>query len=217
MSGLLSFDNKFFTAIDKLLNVFYISVLWIVFCIPIFTIGASCTAMYYTVNKVLRHSRGYVFKEFWGAFKSNFKQSTIIWLILLALGILLGVDCWIMRAQANAGFSYGKIYIFFAIMIVFEFVWAMYIFPYIARFENTTKAIMKNAALIAVANLPWTLLCVVIFAAFLFVDYLLPFLIIFLPAAFTLCLNLILEKVFRKYMSEEDIEAEAEKNREYMN
>ncbi len=217
MSGLLNYDNKIFTSLDKIINVFCISLLWIIFCIPVFTIGASTTAMYYTVNKVLRHGRGYVFKSFWSSFKTNFKQSTIIWLILLAVGLLFGADVYIMRGFAKNGSIWGKSFIFFTMMIVIELIWVMYIFPYIARFENSTKVILKNTAIISVANLPWTLLMAAVFAAFIVLDYCFPFMIIFIPAAFCWIQNLILEKIFRKYMTEEDIAAEDEKNRDYMN
>lgn len=217
MSGFLSYDNKLFSGIDKIINVFFISVIWIVFCLPIFTIGASTTAMYYTINKVLRHGRGYVFKEFWASFKLNFKQATILWLILLAVGILLGIDTYIMRQYAQAGYAWGKTFILFAIMIIFEVTWAMYIFPYIARFENTNKAILKNAAIIAIANLPRTLLMILILAVFLFLDYCFPFMIIFIPAAFMWIQSLILEKIFKKYMTEEELEIEEERNRDSFN
>lgn len=217
MSSFFNYDNMFFRAFDKIINIFYISVLWIVFSIPIFTIGASTTAMYYTVNKVLSHGRSYVFKEFWGAFRANFKQSTVIWLILLAVAAVMGFDAYIMQQFDDAGNKLGRLYIFFEVMIGFEVIWALYIFPSIARFENTNRAIMKNAALMAVAHLPRTLLMAVILVAFLLLDWILPFLIIFIPAAFMWIWNLILEKIFRKYMSEEDIKQEEERNREYYN
>ena len=54
-----------------------------------------------------------------------------------------------MYQYAKAGVALGKIYIVFAVLMMFATMWAIYLFPYIARFENQTKMILKNAALIA--------------------------------------------------------------------
>lgn len=217
MGNFFSFDNAFFRAFDKIINVFCLSLLWMFFSIPIFTIGASTTALYYAVNKVLSHGRSYVFKEFWGAFKSNFKQATQIWLILLAVAGLMGLDAYIMRQYFDAGNSLGKLYIFFLIMIGFELIWAFYIFPSIARFENTNKAIMKNAALMAIGHLPKTLLMAVILILFILLYLIFPFMLIFIPAAFIWIWNIILEKIFRRYMTEDDLKEEDERNQEFFN
>lgn len=217
MDHIFNFDNAFFRAFDKIINVFCLSILWILFSIPVFTIGASTTALYYTVNKVLTHGRGYVFREFWGSFKSNFKQATVIWLILLAAGVFMGLDAYIMKQFYDAGQAIGKLFAFFYVMLGFLVVWALYIFPNIARFENTNRAIMKNAALMALASLPKTVLMVIMLAAFILVDWFFPFLIIVIPAAFMWAWSGILEKIFRRFMSEEDIAAEDERNREYKN
>lgn len=215
MSAIFNYDNKFSQGMNKLVNIFFISVLWLVWCVPIVTVGASTTAMYYTVNKVLRHNRSYVFKEFWSAFKSNFKQSTILWLILLAVGALMSVDAYIMKAFYEAGSEIGKMYVVFYILILFEIIYSIYIFANLARFENTNKQIVKNAAIMSIAHLPWSLLMLALLALVVFLDLLLPPLIIVLPAVYMWLCNLILEKIFRKYMSDESLLEEEERNREY--
>ena len=69
MDDLFNYDNKFFRFMNKVADGFYVSILWILFCIPIVTAGASTTALYYTVHKSLRRNRGYVWKNFWESFK----------------------------------------------------------------------------------------------------------------------------------------------------
>ena len=81
--------------------------LWFMCCIPVFTIGAATTALYYTVNKSIKNDRGYASSEFFSAFKSNFKQSTVIWLIFLAIYALLGFDYYVMKSYADAGVEIG--------------------------------------------------------------------------------------------------------------
>ena len=101
MGNFFSTDGPLFEGMAYIINIIYVSVLWILFSIPIITIGASSTALYYTVTKVIRHGRSYIFREFWQSFKSNLKQSTAVWLIyLVMMGILL-VDIRVMGAFAR--------------------------------------------------------------------------------------------------------------------
>lgn len=215
MSDIFNYDNKLMQGLDKFFNVCYLSIVWLLACIPIITIGAANTALYYTANKVLKHNRGYVWKDFWGAFRANFKQSTIVWLVTLGLTLLMSFDTYVMWKFAAAGYGIGKIYIFFTIVLAFVIMWAVYVFPYIGRFANTTKAIMKNALLLAFAHLPKTLLIFAMFVGCAVLLYLFGFLIVLLPGLYMWIKSYIMEGIFRKYMSEEDRESEDERNREY--
>ncbi len=215
MSDFFNYDNKLMQGLDKFFNVCYLSVVWLIACIPVITIGAANTALYYTANKVLRHNRGYVWKDFWKAFRTNFKQSTIVWLVTLGLSALMCFDTYVMWKFAAAGSGIGKIYIFFTIVLAFVIMWAIYVFPYIGRFANSTKAIMKNALIIAFAHLPKTLLMFAMFIGCAFLLYLFGFLIIFIPALYVWIKSYIMEGIFRKYMSEEDRQSEDERNSEY--
>ena len=102
-------------------------------------------------------------------------------------------------------------------MLILEVIWCIYLFPYMARFINTNKIIMKNAAFMAILNLPRTLLLGLLLLVFGLIVYIFPIAIFIVPALYTWVSNRILEKIFRKYMSEEDKAAEDEMNREYKN
>lgn len=217
MGSIFNLDNKFFQGVNKAIDCVCLSVLWLICCIPVVTAGAATTALYYAVNKVIRNGRGYVWAEYWHAFRTNFKQSTIVWLILLVVGLIMGIDTYIMYQFGEAGEKVGVLSIVFIILLAFELMWGIYLFPYIARFENTTKVILKNAALIAIGSLFKTLLLFALLMVVWFFVWLVFPSIMFLPAVYMLLANLVLEKIFRKYMSEEDIEAEEERNREYYN
>ena len=69
-----------------------LNILFLVCSLPIFTIGASFTAMYYVTLKLAENEEGYIARGFLKSFKQNFKQATIIWLILLFFGIVLVLD-----------------------------------------------------------------------------------------------------------------------------
>ena len=90
--GLFNYDNPVWRYIGKFGDLILLNVLWIVCSIPIFTIGASTTAVYYVTLKLVRDEDGYTFRSYFRSFKENFKQATAIWLLLLILGrIVIGV------------------------------------------------------------------------------------------------------------------------------
>ncbi|MDE7063010.1 MAG: YesL family protein [Lachnospiraceae bacterium] len=217
MSGIFSYNNKFFQFVSKLVDIFCVSMLWVVGCIPVFTIGASSTALYYTVNKVIHHERGYLWKEFWGAFRSNFKQATLLWMGFLGFAILMWVDQFIMSLFMEDGSPLGYVGYFFLIMFWLTWLVWLFVYPNIARFENTSKAILKNAVLMMVAHFPYTLLLVVCLLILLLITWGIPALAVIMPALFSSVQNSIMERIFRKYMSPEDLAREDEKNREYQN
>ena len=76
-------DNVVMRAIGKIGDLICLNVLWLICCIPVITIGASTTALYTVMLRLVRNEEGYIFRGFFKAFKLNFKQSTIIWIILL--------------------------------------------------------------------------------------------------------------------------------------
>lgn len=213
MAGFFNYENKLMTGLGKIYDCMIVSVLWLVCSLPIFTIGASTAALYYTVNKSIRHSRGYAYKEFWSAFKSNFKQGTVVWLFTLVVYLLGAADCYILYKLGDAISFSNVLMVIIVALVIFLTMWMLYVFPYMARFAVPTKAMMKNCFIIMIANIPWTLLLVLLFAVSLVLAYFVGVISLFMPVIYMVVANRILEKVFRKYMSDEDIEAEEERNR----
>ena len=94
LSGIFNYDNPIWRFMGKFCDILILNVLWIVLSIPIVTIGASTTAVYYVTLKLVRDEEGPTIRSFFKSFKENFKQSTAIWLILLAAGALTGFDLY---------------------------------------------------------------------------------------------------------------------------
>lgn len=213
MAGFFNYENKLMTGLNKIFDCMIVSALWCVLSIPVVTVGATTTALYYVVNKSIRHSRGYAYKEFFSAFKSNFKQATVVWLINLFLLILGVVDCYILynlwESLAAAKIIMGVI----VALLIFLVMWMTYVYPYMARFALPTKALMKNCAIIALVNFKWSILLFLLFVVAVVAFVFVPVLSMFLPGIYMVIANRIIERVFRKYMSDEDIEAEEERNR----
>lgn len=206
----LNWDNPFFNALGKIVDCAWLSILWFLCCIPIITIGASTTALYYTVHKSIRGNRGYTTRNFFGAFKDNFKSATLSWLAVLGVWLVLAADIMITRQVLMNGSKMGMFFYFFLIVMIFAIGWACYVFPYIARFSNTIKATLKNGILLELRHLPWSLLLIVILAAFGFLAWIMPVFMFFAPTVVALLFDLILERIFRRYMTPEDLERELE-------
>lgn len=203
-------EGKFFRSLQNLVDAFLLGLLWIICCIPIVTIGAASTALYYTVHKSLRQNRGYTFKCFFASFKNNFKQSTISWLVVLAVSAVLFVDMGIFEYYLIEGASWGWAYYLFLISFIGVMVWSVYLFAYIARFENGIVASFKNAAIFAIVNIRFSLLIIVVMVLIGVVFFYATPALIILPSLVCMVFNRILEHVFRKYMTEEDEKKEKE-------
>lgn len=170
MSGFFNIDSPIMRFLSRVCDLMILNVLCIVCCLPIVTAGASITALYTITMKMVRGEESYIFKGFFKAFKENFKQSTIIWLIMAVLGIFIFVD---YQAASLLPENVRNIFrIFIGALIIFYAMILSYVFPYTARFANNIKNIFKNSLLIAILNLPWTILIVVIPAALGFATFL---------------------------------------------
>ena len=203
-------DNPVFTALGKVVDCAWLSILWLLCCLPVVTIGVSSTAMYYTVHKVIRGGRGYVSRTFFTALKDNFKQATLPYLVWLIAMAVLVCDALITREVLLTGSKLGAFFYLFLVMLVVVMMWGRYLFSYTARFANTVKATLRNSFILAVRHLPWSLLLIVISAAAAVLIWLLPILTILIPTTAVLLFDLILERLFRKYMTPEDLAREEE-------
>ncbi|MBT9779882.1 DUF624 domain-containing protein [Clostridium sp. MCC353] len=154
MGGIFSIENPVWRFINKLLHVLLLNVLWIVCSIPLFTIGASTTAVYYVTLKLVRDEEGYTTKSFFDAFKTNFRQATVLWLILAAVGALIGADLAVyMRSSSISVFGMVLMAAFFAVAVIYLFM-NIYVFALLARFDNTIRGTLKNAFLMSIRHLP---------------------------------------------------------------
>lgn len=210
-------ENKFIIGLNKTVDCVWLSILWILCSLPIITSGAASTALYYSIQKSIRNDRGYPTTSFFSSFKKNFKQCTKIWSVMVLLYALLGFDYYIMKRLINLGESIGYLHKAFLVFIIFITLWGFYIFPYIARFENTIRETLANTLYMAVRNIHWTLTIAALFAFSFVLIYMFPPIAVAVPIMYTLFKNIILERVFRKYMTPEQHLEEIERNREFYN
>lgn len=209
MGRIFNLDSPLFSFLSKLADLIYLNILTMICCIPVFTIGASMTALNYVVLKIVRDEEGYITKAYFKSFKQNFKQATIIWLILLCvIGVLAG-DAIIMRYATIEFPSWlGLLLMVMGFSLLFA---VMHVFPVLAKFENSIKHTFKNSLLMGILSLPKTLLMIVCWILPIVV---LVFFIQALPVVFALGISgpaylcaLLYNKTFKRF---EPVEKDAD-------
>ncbi len=165
MRNLFNLDGSLMQLINKAVYSVYLNILWFICCIPIVTIGASTTALFYVTLKIARDEEGSLTKAFFHSFKANLKQSTIVWMVLLGMGIILGIDGYVVYHMRYENAFWTLCTAFLIIAAAAYAIVLMYIFPLMARFDNTTGAMFKNALFIGIRFL----FCTVSMAAIYFI------------------------------------------------
>lgn len=131
--------------------LFVLNIIFVLFSLPIFTIGASVTALYSMMFKVIKDKEGNLFEGFINAFKKSFVQATacfglvIFWIIVLWAQYML-----IIMNPGILGSIYMVIMFMSAILGAFTVSFA---FPVIARYDNSLMANLKNAFLLSISNI----------------------------------------------------------------
>lgn len=199
MAKLFDYNNPIWRFMGKVTDICFLTVLWALFSLPVVTIGASTTALYYVSLKLAKDQEGYIWRTFVDAFKSNFKQSTIIWLIMLAVGAFLGVDLYFYY-NMEGSVAVFFFWIFFMLTVIYVFFITM-LFPLSARLDAKIGKLFFLTFMVTIKHFSWVLLMVVttvcIFALGLFVFW--PLLLISMGGAAFIHSKILIYMVFPKY------------------
>ena len=200
---LFSYDSKFSQIMLKLCYGCYLNLLWLVCSLPVFTAGAATAALYDVTLRLAREEDPPVTTRFFKAFRENFRQATILWLILLGIGALLGADGYILYHlyKSTAGMVSVICTLGLALIIVAAIAYVivlLYVFPLVASVKNTNFAMLKHALLIGIHYLFCTILVFAIhFAMFFAVVAVFTPLIVFGEGLCALLSSYLLGKVIR--------------------
>ena len=156
MRSLFNLDGPVLQFINKITYSVYLNILWFICCIPIVTAGASTTALFYVTLKIVKNEEGNITKAFFRSFRANLKQGTKIWLILLFLGTILCTDGYVLYHLRFENIFWTLCTAVFFVAAAAYAIVLMYIFPLLARFDNTVGAMFKNALFIGVRFLVCT-------------------------------------------------------------
>ncbi len=205
MGSFFNPDGSVMRALSKIADLAILNIMWLICSIPVITMGAATTALYYVTIKMAKNQEGYLVRVFFKAFKDNFKKSTIVWMLFLAAGLVLGADFYIMcHWESNLRYPMLVMIIMAGLVLLFL---ALYVFVLIGTFENKVAEYLKNAFFISIRHLPYSILLVFILFLQLYacifmlvnITYL-PLLLLFGMSSFAYAMSFLYVKILERYM-----------------
>ncbi len=197
-------DNPLMITMSQVTDCIFLSLFWFVCSVPLLTLGASTAALYdaafYGLRKADKHSWG----RFWDAFKKNLKSGIVPSLVFLLIFCAAGwgvIQVWnaAVWEQVSFGLFSAAAFVVALLLGILSI-----LFPQLSRFNNSTKQLLLNTALLGILHLPRTLglgflnaACILLCARFVFPLF-------FLPALTSLLSTWLIEPMFRPYMPEEE-------------
>lgn len=194
------FDQKFVQKSGKVVNCILLSILWAVFSVPVFTIGASSSALMKSCGRTVLKDEGYVWRTFFDTFRSRFKKTTLLWLAVLALETLLYLDLRLILALAGQNSLWHILTAFCVMMMLFAGSMGIYALAQAADLNLPVKEILRNAVLLVFCGIGRTLCMGAVCWAAAGACLLFPFLIIILPGLAGILCGKIADGVIQKYI-----------------
>ncbi|HWT76236.1 MAG TPA: DUF624 domain-containing protein [Mobilitalea sp.] len=140
--GLFSVDSPLYKFISRLWDMIVLNFLWLVFSIPIITIGASTVAAYSVALKMVDDEEGYIARSFVKAFKDNIRQGVVLGLIAMVAGYIVYINFALFNALDSNPLPLLLVGIVAGIYFLSSL---LYAFPLAARYHNTIFQIMRNS------------------------------------------------------------------------
>ena len=163
MRFLFDLDSPVMRFISRFCDIVVLNIVFLITCIPVFTIGAANTALYDVVFRMDTEREGKLLATYFRSFGENFRQSTLLWLVLLLFGIATYMNMIRFSVLGEHAFLLGYcLFIMSMVVLLLEVFLFSYGFPLLSRFRNSTWQTARNALLLAIGNLPRTLVVTVI-------------------------------------------------------
>ncbi|MCD8188897.1 MAG: YesL family protein [Clostridiales bacterium] len=208
MFELFTSDNKFIVFLRQLADIILLNLIFLLFCLPVVTIGASLASLYALMRQEVEEKEPHLMSEFWKAFKANLKPSLPLWLPMLVIGVLLWFDVQLMQ---NATGTLAPV--LSALVMVAEVLYVFvlsYLFPMLGWFENSTRDSYMKALYFSIRHFPTSLAVSAInlfplFLAFGVPNGLTPALVLMIFFGFSvqaLTNTILLRRAFRDFLPE---------------
>lgn len=208
MSSIFGHDTAFARVMNTLWSIICVGVLWITFCLPIITIGASSAAAYYTMVHCVRGGKGSVTKDFIKGLKDNWKVTFPFSIIFLFIALLLAFDSIYLYSygteltQTMSYITYGFVAIFIGLQ--------GYIYPCCAQFDEKRFEIFKLAFFMTFSHLLNTIGVIVLFVGAILAIYLAPWSVLIIPGLFCYLKSILISSVVKKFVVDDGEEDEDE-------
>lgn len=210
MNRLFNLDNPFMQFLFRVSDLIILNLIFMLSCIPIVTIGASISALHSVCLKIVRGQESYMWPGFWKAFRQNFKQGTVLWIISIVIFFVIHMDFTILNAGDHPLFGYVKVALGSVTAVLFSMF--IYVFPIISHFKCTIRQAVKNSLFMTIGHLPFSILLVVMYGLIFFLATLNVKMLALVIAVATICgfsvvtltACIIFDRIFKKYEPEQE-------------
>ena len=205
-------DSPLMVTMSHVTDCIFLSLFFVLGCVPVVTVGASFAALYDATYRGFRKGERHTWQRFLEVFRSNWKAGILPTVVFLAagFGLVKGlVALWNSAVYGEISwmvFSAGALVGMLAVGIL------SVLFPMLSRFENGPAALLRNTLMLSLANMPRTLILGILNTASLLLCALYVFPLFFLPSFAALLGSLLIEPMFKPFMPpepEEELEKEA--------
>jgi uncharacterized membrane protein YesL len=168
-------DSKFIGILNKIADMMLLNLIFILTCLPIFTIGASITALYTVTMNLAKEVEISPVRDYLSAFKTNFKKATFLWMILVVLGGVLGAETFFLllvelKIKSFLLIIQGGLLLFYLSMLIVTF-------PLLSNFSSGPKKTLSQAVAIPFYWFPESMALIAIniipifFTGLIFMDF----------------------------------------------
>ena len=156
-------DSPLMQALNKVADLMWLNILTLICCIPVITVGPALTALHYMALKMVRNEECYIARDYFKSFKLNLRQGIVIWLIeLVIVSLLIGDFLILQNSEVAFGEPMRVILMVVAVLVLFLFT---FVYPVLAKFDNTVMRTLKNALFIGILQFPKTILMMILSVA----------------------------------------------------
>lgn len=198
ISKIFSPEGLLWRILNVLTDIFALSVLWLLCCIPVITVGAATTALYDSVVRCIRYKQRGAYRRFFDTLRADLPTSVFS---ALLWGAVIALFIWVIKyLQYLGGFSASArmASVAYYVLLLIPVGAACWAFPILSRFTFGFAALNITAVKFAFAKLPSTVILVLLTTQIieLCINWLFPS--FFMPAVMMLLWSLFIEPAFKK-------------------
>ena len=135
--NLLKPDSALMITMTRITDCIFLSLFWLLCCIPVVTVGASFAALYDASYRTFRKNERNSWQRFFGVFRENWKAGIVPSVVFLAAGWGLLKGTIALWNLAVAGTMSWMLFAALAFVAVVLLGMLSILFPILSRFETS--------------------------------------------------------------------------------
>lgn len=157
-----SVESPFFSFLATLTDFVILNLVFLITCLPIFTIGPALCALFSVTLREARGESGYLIRSYVQAFRRNFRQGLILSLCYVAIGLILLYNLFFWAQLPGITGATATLILTLAVLIYLFSLF--YVFALCARYENSLRLSIRNSIVLSLRHSRQTLMIALILA-----------------------------------------------------